>query len=485
MLAVESTADARNNAELPLLKNRKYIFLLCSQIVSNLGDWLTMLAILTLIGLKWQATPWEITGATLCMLLPMLFGGPLAGLLADRVERKKIMIFSDVARIFLVSGFIFVHDIWQLYILLVAKSAFDVMFGPAKNGKIKEIVPTDQLEQAVSYSAIIEQGSKIVGPALGGLLTAAFGVSACFLVNGFTFLLSALFLFRVPGRSLTLAAMAGDAANLVQSQPSSGEAASEITGSGTTEDGRAGSGTTESETEPVGNRKAGGFGRELAAGIRMIVMMPVIAYGLLMLAMVLLVLQIADSQTVVLFREIKDLPPNLLGWCIALSGVGTFTAVGLVRVLKTWTPLGKMGFGAFLMGGLFVAAGLLAKYGSFNGGWILLMLLCFLLVGLGAGMTFIPYQVELQKRTPERMTGRVFGTVNSILSAASLIGPIVGGYLVTAFGAVTAFEISGTLVALIGIVLLFYKTVIMKKDRIAHERMEGEKAAGRVASSSL
>ncbi|WP_237690711.1 MFS transporter [Paenibacillus caui] len=57
------------------------------------------------------------------------------------------------------------------------------MFSPAKNGKIKEIVPREQLDQAVSYSAIIEQGSKIAGPALGGLLTAAFGINACFLLE--------------------------------------------------------------------------------------------------------------------------------------------------------------------------------------------------------------------------------------------------------------------------------------------------------------
>lgn len=441
-------AEKETTLEIPLLKNRQYLSLLGSQIVSNLGDWLTMLAILTLIGLKWEATPWQITGATLCMLVPMLFGGPLAGLLADRVERKKIMIISDISRIFIVGGLIFVQEIWQLYMLLAVKSAFDVMFSPAKSGKIKEIVPGAQIEQAVSYSAIIEQGSKIVGPALGGLLTAAFGVQACFLVNACTFLISALFLFNVPGRSQTPA--------------------------GEQTDG--GKRTGQEKESFLGN---------LAEGLRGITSIPVIAYGLLALSLVMLVLQIADSQTIVLFREIEGLPSNLLGWCIALSGVGTLLAALLVRVLKAWTPLGKMGVGAALMGILFFVAGVLAEYESFSGIGILMMLACFLLVGLGAGMTFIPFQIELQKRTPERMTGRVFGTVNSVLSVSSLIGPVIGGYLVTAFGAVTAFEMSGLLVAFFGIVLLCCKAVILKKEQIIYPIAEEEEAAKTAVSSGL
>ncbi|WP_138494952.1 MFS transporter [Paenibacillus pinistramenti] len=436
----------------PLLKNRKYLSLLGSQIVSNLGEWLTILAILTLVGLKWDATPWQITGVTLCMLLPVLIGGPLAGMLADRVERKKIMIWADLIRIFVVLGMAFVQELWQLYLLLIAKSAFDVMFGPAKSGKIKEIVPRAQLEQAVSYSAIIEQSCKIAGPALGGLLTALFGLQACFMLNALTFLISALFLFRVPVRSQLALPGAG-------------------------ESGRA----QHLGREADAGKSRQSFLSELAGGLRTIAAIPVIAYGLAALALVLAVLQIADSQTVVLFREIPNVPDDMLGWCIALSGVGTLAAAVIVRLLKSWSPLAKMGFGSALMGVVFYLASLLAQYGDFSS-WTGMaeMILSFMVVGLGAGMTFIPFQTELQKRTPERLTGRVFGTVNSVISSASLVGPLIGGYLVTAFGAFTAFKISGMLVALLGLVLLGGKAVILKKDQMAAVKLEGEKAAAAV-----
>ena len=81
----------------------------------------------------------------------------------------------------------FADQIWHVYVLLVLKSLFDVLFSPAKNGKLKEIVPHQQLAQAVSISSVIEQMSKIIGPALGGLLVAGFGVTWCFVLDATSF----------------------------------------------------------------------------------------------------------------------------------------------------------------------------------------------------------------------------------------------------------------------------------------------------------
>jgi hypothetical protein len=59
-----------------LLHNRAYLALLASQLISNLGDWLHLLALLVMVGMKWHATPWQITTIMLCSMLPMLVGGP-------------------------------------------------------------------------------------------------------------------------------------------------------------------------------------------------------------------------------------------------------------------------------------------------------------------------------------------------------------------------------------------------------------------------
>ncbi|GIO37871.1 putative MFS-type transporter YfiS [Paenibacillus antibioticophila] len=421
-----------------LLKNRPYVMLLTSQLVSNLGDWLYLLALLTLIGLRWNATPWQITMTMLCMLLPTLLGGPLAGMLADRVERKRLMIISDLARMVLILGLVFVTELWQVYLLLIVKSSFDVMFSPAKNGKIKEIVPHHQLEQAVSYSAIIEQGSKIIGPALGGMLSAAFGLSSSFIINSVAFLISAIALIGVPTKgNLTTA-------SVQEQEQGIGGLAKEAEGS-----------------------QRGGFWREVSAGLKIIAGIPLIFFGLLTLASALLVLQIADSQIVVLFRGIPGVSENLLGWCITCSGVGTFLAVGVNSILRKWSPLTKMSFGGMLVGLVFAGAGLLTLQGALGTIGTGLMLTMFLLAGLGAGLTFIPFQVTLQQRTPEAMTGRVFGTVSSVTSAAAVIGPLCGGYLVTMFGPEPAYILSGGLMTLIGLALLLFRRPIIERDQAA------------------
>lgn len=430
MNELTETADKKG-----LFHNRAYMALMASQLVSNLGDWLHVLALLTMIGLKWNATPWEITASMLCMVLPMLLGGPAAGLLADKFERKKLMILSDAARIGIVLGLVFVTQLWQVYILLVAKSMFDVLFSPAKNGKIKEVVAPEHLDKAVSFSAVIEQGSKIVGPALGGMLAATFGIAACFVIDAASFFVSGLILLAVPGK------------RMVQEQNAAAE-------------------TDITEQKP-GQKP--GFWADMAAGMKVIAGIPLIAFGLLTLAMALLVLQIADSQIVVLFREIPGIPEDYLGWCITLSGVGTLAAAGMTGVLRRLSPLAKMGAGGALLGLVFAAAGVYALHGPFNHFGYVLMLGMFFLAGVGAGFTFIPFQVALQQRTPESLIGRVFGTVTSVTSAAAAVGPVFGGYLVTVFGPAPAFIVSGGLMALIGIVLLFFKPLIMKRDAASLE----------------
>lgn len=124
-----------------LTANKPFMLLISAQLISNVGDWLHLLALLTMVGLKWQATPWEITLLSLCMAVPMLLGGSLAGYLSDMMDRKALMIGSDLMRAGIVAGLVFAGSLWQVYILLLAKGVMDVIFSPAKSGKLKEVVP--------------------------------------------------------------------------------------------------------------------------------------------------------------------------------------------------------------------------------------------------------------------------------------------------------------------------------------------------------
>lgn len=121
------------------------------------------------------------------------------------------------------------------------------------------------------------------------------------------------------------------------------------------------------------------------------------------------------------------------------------------------------------MGSVFTAAAIVTAHGE-AGVWMNIILFSsFTAAGAGAGLVFIPFYAMLQRRTPEAYTGRVFGTVNSLTSAAVILGPVAGGALVTASGPVPAFIVSGILSALIGLAMLLLSGRIEARERPAGE----------------
>lgn len=422
--------------ESKLTANKPFMLLIAAQLVSNVGDWLHILALLTMVGFKWNATPWEITAISLCMAVPLLLGGPFAGYLSDRFNRKALMIGSDIARAAVVICLVFAGSLWQVYVLLLAKGCMDVLFSPAKSGKIKELVPAAQMDKAMALSSSIEQITKIVGPALGGLLVAAFGISVCYMIDSATFVLSAIILLGLPR---TAAIKKKD-----------------------------------TETSRGDTEVRNSFRQEMSAGLHVIAGMPVVLCGIVMLVLVLLMLQIGDSQIVTLFREIPGVNGDLLGWCVAASGFGTLLSALLVSRLGSGKhPLIFMGLGAVIMGVVFSSAGIVTAHGQ-AGIWMNIALFgSFMFAGVGAGLAFIPFNSMLQQRTPAEYTGRVFGTIGSLTSAAVILGPVAGGALVTASGPVSAFILSGLLTGLLGLGLLMLRGKIERRDEAAIKKQEG------------
>jgi MFS family permease len=428
--------------ESKLTANKPFMLLIAAQLVSNIGDWLHILALLTMVGFKWNATPWEITALSLCMAVPLLLGGPFAGYLSDRFNRKALMIGSDIARAAVVICLVFAGSLWQVYVLLLAKGCMDVLFSPAKSGKIKELVPAAQMDKAMALSSSIEQITKIVGPALGGLLVAAFGIAVCYMIDSATFILSAIILLGLPRIAIKKE-------------------------------------NTEASTGEIEVRKS--FRQEMSAGLHVIAGMPVVLCGIVTLVLVLLMLQIGDSQIVTLFREIPGVNGDLLGWCVAASGLGTLlSALFVSRIGSGKHPLVFMGVGAVIMGVVFSSAGIVTAHGQ-AGMWMYIALFgAFMFAGVGAGLAFIPFNSMLQQRTPAEYTGRVFGTISSLTSAAVILGPVAGGALVTASGPVSAFILSGLLTGLMGLGLLILRGNIERRDEAAIKKQEGVAATNKM-----
>ncbi|WP_252183499.1 MFS transporter [Rossellomorea vietnamensis] len=173
--------------ERKLSQNKNFVPLITAQAISSLGDWLSIVAIITLVGLKWEATPMQMSLIILSLAMPMALLGPLSGVIADRMERKTLMIVSDVARGILILLLPLASSVWMVYIILFATGIFSSIFVPAKNGKLKELVKDENIKGAMSLTSMIDSSTKVMGPLISGILVSSFGMYNVFYIDSATF----------------------------------------------------------------------------------------------------------------------------------------------------------------------------------------------------------------------------------------------------------------------------------------------------------
>ncbi|QHE51065.1 MFS transporter [Pontibacillus sp. HMF3514] len=415
-----------------LFRNKPYLYLIASQIVSNLGDWLDMLALMALVAFKWNASPMEMSGVMLCIAVPMILFGPIAGVYADKFDRKKLMILSDIIRAIVVIGFVFATSLWHIYVLLILKGMFGALFVPAKNGKLKEIVSDDHMQQAMGISAMINNGSKIVGPMLSGVLVSSIGVTTAFYIDSFTFILSALLLIGVP-KSLY----------------------------------------EKDETEQHEGEKETMLQR-MNGGLNVLKGLPVLFYGLFILSLAMLAIQIADSQIMILLRLIEGDPVDVAGYAMAASGAGVFIMSAIWSKKQPPSLTFVLALGLSLVGVSIAITPFLIGLPM----WVINLAFptLFFMVGAGLGSIIVPFNVGVQKATPVQYSGRVFGTINSMTMLATIIGMLLGGVLSQLLGVTVTFIISGALLLVVGLSTFGVKKLLESRDPLAEsdERIQGE-----------
>jgi len=176
-----------------LRNNRNFRRLFLARLVSLFGDWFNTLAVLALLremdGLSASAFGWVLILKT----LPAIVAAPAAGVLADRVSRRSILIGADALRSLVVAamlGLMLYPSVGLLYLLVVIQSAVGVFFEPARNALLPDIVSPEELTSANVLGAAAWSTMLALGSAAGGLLTATAGWEAALVVDAGTYLLS-------------------------------------------------------------------------------------------------------------------------------------------------------------------------------------------------------------------------------------------------------------------------------------------------------
>jgi MFS family permease len=175
-----------------VFRNPSFARMWLAQLISTIGDSFTLIASGILI--------FRLTGSALSVGLmlmatsiPTLLIGMVAGVFVDRVDRKKIMLVSDISRgilILLIPSLIKFNVGW-MYAIIFLTSAISTFFSPAYDSIIPEMASDEELTAANSMIAISSFGSTAVGFAASGLL-AAYSIELAFYIDAVTFFISAL-----------------------------------------------------------------------------------------------------------------------------------------------------------------------------------------------------------------------------------------------------------------------------------------------------
>lgn len=176
------------------LSIRNYRLWVVGALVSNIGTWMQRVAQDWLVLTELTDHDGTATGiVTGLQFLPMLILGPYAGLIADRYDKRKVLICTQsfMALCALVLGGLVVADaaeLWHVYLLATALGIGSAFDAPARQAFVSEIVPGTHLTNAVALNSANFNLARLAGPGIAGLVIAAFGTGPAILINGASFI---------------------------------------------------------------------------------------------------------------------------------------------------------------------------------------------------------------------------------------------------------------------------------------------------------
>jgi MFS family permease len=387
--------------------NRNLQLLFGGQVVSAFGDWLYVLALAVLVyNLTGSAT--VVAALTFVRLLPYALFLPFSGVLADRANRKAIMIWADLGRGACMLGLLFVGSagtVWVAFPVVFAATVLSSLFKPAMSSVLPPLVGDEEdLVKANSIWTQMDSVSLVLGPALGGVLVLLGVPQAAFLINGLTFLVSAVTLLfvRIPPRE-------------APERPETGEEE--------------------------------GWMSETLAGFRFLFRENegVLAFLTLALVSLAMVGGAFWTLTVVLAEEAYGLGGEGAGFLNAAYGAGGLLggfAAGLLSSKVRLVP-------AFLWSA--IASSLLFLFLGLSPAGLLPFAI-LVIVGAIDIVADVNGTTILQTATPDNLLGRVFGAFEATLISSMLVGALVVGPLIGALGvraATVVFAVAGLALLLV------------------------------------
>jgi len=375
--------------------------LLLASLPADFADWLDYVAIIAVIVYTWGHGPLALAGLSVTLTLPYVLIGPLLAAWVDRTEIKRVLLYSNLGRGVLTLGLAVVPNFELLLVVVFFRAVVDSAFTPAKQAAIQLATPEALLLAANGLHQGVNQSSKILGPALGGLLIAAMPAQGVFVINAALSLIAFAVLLglKLPERALTRDPHESFSRRL-----------------------------TGGIAEFLGNRK----------------LLVVLAFA----ASAHFIWFLYDTQ----FAFLNDLfgyDATVFGISIAASGAGGVLGAVLAGSMRGMRPLLMMALPAVLSGTATIGLALAAMWG-----WSVplpLYLAIFAVLGGTTIFMLVPYRAVIQAETPPDRIARVSAAGEAVMIVAMMAAPFIGSLIAAGWGIPAPFLTGGVLLGLLGL----------------------------------
>jgi MFS family permease len=394
---------------LTVLKNRDFLALFMSQLISKVGDNFAVVASLVLINELAARSGIAVVVIATAMTLPQLFA-LASGVFVDRFSRKTVMIVTDLLR----AGFILLallvnqaSDLYILYLTAFVVMGLGAMFVPARNASIPNMVPEEHLLTANALIQATELISLIAGASLATLVISLTSTSTAFIVDSATFLLSAVFLLvaRIPRGTVSLAA-----------------------------------GAPRSEFRR--------FWQGFSEGVRYIGSNKHLMQLMAITTMATLGLSATVLMAAAYFKQLLGISAEYLGLLQATEGLGMAAGALLISAYASWARSRQIvSVTMIVLGGGILVFALAPVY------W--LVLIGALVVGLCVVSARTTLAAMTQALVPDSQRGRVESAMVTVIGIGTMGALAMAGILGDIVGPTAVFILTGVVVLLAGIASIF------------------------------
>lgn len=375
------------------LRYRNYRLFFVGQSISLIGTWMQQVAMSWLV--------YRLTGSALLLgvvgftsQVPTFLVAPFAGVLADRWNRRRLLLYSQslamlqafILAFFVLSGGIQVWHIIALSVFLGVVNGFDI---PARQSFVVDIIERkEDLGNAIALNSSMVNGARLIGPSIAGVLIAVLGEGVCFLANGFSY----------------LAVIACLLAMRIKPRPSR-----------------------------VGKKP---IHHELREGFSYALNFAPIKYILLLLALVSLMGMPYNVLMPVFAKDILHGGPHTFGFLMTASGVGAFAATMYLASRKSVVGLGRI---IAIASGIFGTG--VAAFSLSRTLWVSVLFL--LVAGFGAMAQIASSNTILQTIVDDDKRGRVMSLFTMAFMGMTPFGSLVAGAMASRIGASNTLLVGG------------------------------------------